>query len=344
VSDSRRQFGLRVISGEARGVGPTLLRAGLAALSPVYSTLMRLRNWKYDRGWGVKRLPRPVVSVGNITTGGTGKTPVVRWLYEKLREAGMTPAILMRGYGARPGEMGDEEKMLRSLLPDPIVRADPDRYAGGLAVLHEHPNVDVFVLDDGFQHRRLARDFDLVLIDATDPFGYGRVLPRGLLREPRSGLARADAVLITRADQGAIELAVDVPAFRCVHEPTVVRMADGSTRPLESLAGRRVFAFAGIGNPAAFERQLRSIPLILAGMRVFDDHHVYTPEDVYALFYKAKDSELILTTEKDFVKVQSLLWTDVPPIARLDVRIRFLDDAEDRLFTLIRDRIQSRRQ
>src|SRR4051812_22379030 len=185
------------MSGEARGVGAALLRAGLSVISPVYATVMRGRNAKFDLGLGVTRLPRPVISVGNITAGGTGKTPVVRWLCERLRDTGERPAVLMRGYKAAAGERGDEAAMLEGMLnrsgvQNVVVHAQADRVAGGLGVLRDHPDVSVFVLDDGFQHRRLARDFDLVLVDACEPLGYGRVFPRGLLREPACGLGRAD--------------------------------------------------------------------------------------------------------------------------------------------------------
>jgi len=276
LGTSWEQYGLDVIRGEARGMGATLARWGLAGVAGVYGGVMRVRNVKYDRGLGVRRLPRPVVSVGNLTTGGTGKTPVVRWLCERLREAGGRPAVLMRGYKARPGERGDEQAMLEGLLGDLVVRAGADRYEAGMTVLREHPEVSVFVLDDGFQHRRLGRDFDLVLVDGSEPFGYGRVLPRGLLREPMEGLARADAVLITRADQAkdveGIVRAVrrvnaGAPVYRCSHAHGGLRGEDEAVWPMEWLAGKRFFAFAGIGNPAGLEGQLRGVAGTMVGRR-----------------------------------------------------------------------------
>src|SRR4051794_35567561 len=205
----------RVISGQQTGVGAALLRGVTRVLEPIYAAVVASRNRGYSAGIiASNRARRPVVSVGNITTGGTGKTPVVRWLADRLRERGMRPAVLLRGYKARPGERGDEQRLLDELLNPPgtaspvIVHANPDRLQGAKAVLRDHPDVDVFILDDGFQHRRLQRDFDLVLIDATTPFGYEHVLPRGLLREPLSGLSRASAFLLTRVDQ-ALPGAVD---------------------------------------------------------------------------------------------------------------------------------------
>ncbi len=336
-----------MVSGEARGVGASLARLGLGAVSPVYAALMRGRNWAYDRGRGVRRLPRPVVSVGNLTTGGTGKTPVVRWLCERLRDAGRRPAVLMRGYKAEPGERGDEQAMLEGLLnrggvPPVIVHAEGDRVAGGEAVLAAHPATDVFVLDDGFQHRRLARDFDLVLIDAVQPFGFGRVLPRGLLREPLSGLTRAGAVLVTRADQGdaaAVTATVRrfnraAPVYRCVHAHVGLRTADGDVRPLETLAGTSYYAVAGIGNPGGLARQLEALPGRVAGARWLGDHWRYSADGVRALgaAARAAGAQAVLTTEKDWVKIAPLAAGAGLPIVRLELAVRFAGDDEHRLF------------
>jgi tetraacyldisaccharide 4'-kinase len=350
------------MSGAARGVGPALLRGGLSVLSPLYATLMRARNGRYDRGLGVKRLARPVVGVGNITTGGTGKTPVVRWLCERFRDAGDRPAVLMRGYKAQPGEPGDEQAMLQGLLDRDgvspvVVRAEPNRHAGGEAVLREHPDVNVFVMDDGFQHRRLARDFDLVLIDACEPFGYGRVIPRGLLREPLTGLRRADAILITRANQveaGVLEnilarlreIHPAAPVYRCSHAHVGLRSTDGQIHTIEELSGQRYFAFAGIGNPAGLAYQLRQLPGDLVGQEWFPDHWGYAPRDldrVRAAAQKA-GAGLIVTTEKDWVKIVELIdAAQGTPIWRLELAVRFENDDETRLFQQIRARLQARR-
>src|SRR4051794_25843593 len=153
-------FARRMMSGQERGPAAGLLRAALAAAEPFYATAALARNWTFDAGVRTShRLPRPVISVGNITTGGTGKTPVVRWLAGRLRDAGRQVAVLARGYGARPGELGDEQLMLRRLLNDmpgvgPVsIVANPDRVAAARKLLGEQPGVDTFVLDDGFQHR-----------------------------------------------------------------------------------------------------------------------------------------------------------------------------------------------
>jgi len=348
LSDSFAQYGLRVISGAERGVRAGLMRAGLAAVSPIYGLVVRGRNARFDRGMGVRRLGRPVASVGNLTTGGTGKTPVVRWLCERLREAGERPAVLMRGYGAREGERGDEQAMLEGLLNQGgaspvIVRAEADRYAGGVAVLAAHAEVSVFVMDDGFQHRRLARDFDLVLLDASEPFGFGRVLPRGLLREPLSALRRADAVLVTRADAGDVDAIVKrvrefnavAPVFRCVHAHVGFRSSEDVRHRADALSGTRVFLFAGIGNPEGFGRQFPRN----AGHIWFGDHWDYRREDIEKIQAEAKraGAEVIVTTEKDWVKIAPLVEVGVGiPIWRAELAVRFEGEAEAKLFELIR--------
>ena len=337
------------MAGEAPGVRAGLMRAGMSVVSPVYSAAMRVRNWKFDRGIGVQALPRPVISVGNVTTGGTGKTPVVQWLCERLREAGERPAVLMRGYKAASGAQGDEQAMLESLLnradaPMVIVEANADRHAGGLRVLAERPEVSVFVMDDGFQHRRLGRDFDLVLIDASNPFGYGRVLPRGLLREPMSGLRRADAFLVTRASRGDVSAITEclrrynaeAPVFRCDHVHAGLRTADGVVR--EPPAGR-AYAVAGIGNPEAFGRQFED----LAGHRWFDDHWNYSKGDVEAIVSEARGAGAgyVVTTEKDWVKMARWISTTAGmPVYRAELAIRFAGEDEGELLDLIRARLR----
>jgi tetraacyldisaccharide 4'-kinase len=268
----------------------------------------------------------------------------------------------MRGYKAQPGERGDEQAMLEGLLnrdgfPPVIVRADPNRHAGGHAVLRDHPDVAAFVMDDGFQHRRLARDFDLVLIDACEPFGYGRVIPRGLLREPLSGLRRADAILITRANQvkaGALETTLTrirdihptAPVYRCAHAHVGLRSTDGSVHPTDELSGRRYFAFAGIGNPQGLEAQLRELPGELVGHEWFPDHWGYARRDIDRVrgAADAADAGLIVTTEKDWVKVADIIdAASGPPVWRLELAIQFEADDESKLLEQIRSRINARR-
>ena len=372
---------LRILSGEARGIGPTLARAGLRLAEPLYATAMRLRNVAFERGWRkVHRLPLDTVSVGNLTTGGTGKTPVVRWLAERLRDAGRRPAILMRGYTVGDATVSDEQLMLEEQLHRGnhrrvIVHADPDRVAGAQAVVRHDPDADLFILDDGLQHRRAGRDFDLVLVSATNPFGYGHVLPRGLLREPLSGLKRADAVLITRADQiedlarGRIKQTIrqynpDVPIYCARHvltgvlldnEAEITLRRDAPTLRLQGvrspdahppeafaalgkLATPTVFAFAGIGDPAGLSAQLRLFAAHYAGEHWFGDHHAYSAADLAMLDAKARDAgaNLLLTTEKDWAKIRHLDRSSLAtPIGRVAMAIRFMEDDEARLLEQI---------
>jgi tetraacyldisaccharide 4'-kinase len=357
VSGSLEQSVRRVMSGEARGPGPALLRGVLRAAEPIYALTATLRNRRFDRGVGVARLPHPVISVGNLTAGGTGKTPLVLWLCPRLRQSGLRPAVLLRGYKSAPGSPSDEQLLLERELNAPgaepiVVHAQADRLQGGQCVLRDHPDVDLFVLDDAFQHRQLWRNFDLVLIDACNPFGYGHVHPRGLLREPLRGLARADAVLLTRAAevdepqrQSIIaqirRFAGSVPLYQADHVHTGLRSQKGE-QPLTALAGLRYFSFCGIGNPESFGRQLAALPGQRVGHRWFADHHAYSDADLADLKRQARaaGADLLLTTEKDWVKIAARMTGDsAPEIRRLALTLRFHDDGQTQLLSQICDRV-----
>ncbi len=336
MTDALKQFGRHAISGQDRSWPAGLARLAAAAAEPAYATAMRVRNRLYDAG--LKRthdLGRPAVSVGNITTGGTGKTPVVAWLAGRLVQAGRRPAVLLRGYGSTGGGDGDEVRVLRRTLGEAVpVHADPSRVAGAAAVLWDRPGVDLFLLDDAFQHRRAARSIDVVLVNAADPFGHDHVLPRGLLREPLGGLARADALVLTRCDAvpperlTAIEAALRVrnrtaPIYHCDHVHVGLWLpVTGTEEPVSTLADRPFFAIAGIGDPDALDAQLRRYGPAYAGHRWYADHHRYTADDVAALGPAAGATRLI-TTEKDWVKLADVLppGTDVA-VLRLGLRFR----------------------
>ncbi len=351
MSRGLEQYHRDVISGADRSGSAALLRGCLSLAEPFYSIATAVRNQMFAAGiFKTHRASRPVISVGNITTGGTGKTPVVRWLADALRHGGRTPAILMRGYKSAPGEDSDEQRMLRSLLPGMIVEANPDRVAGARKIIESHPEIDLLLLDDGFQHRRLHRDFDLVLIDASNPFGFDHVLPRGLLREPLEGLWRASAFLITHAEQVAEDQLDGIASrlhqfnprahvYRCMHEQTNLRGSDGTSKNFRELAGRRVLTFCGIGNPDAFERQIQQSGAIIAQTHRFGDHHQYVSKDLLSLASLARQggAEVLLTTEKDWVKISPLVES-VPrlaPILRVELSIRFADGADSRLLDQI---------
>jgi tetraacyldisaccharide 4'-kinase len=355
---------ISMMSGERHVPGASLFRALAGLAEHVYTAAVNARNRRFDRGTGIRSLPRPVISVGNITAGGTGKTPVVRWLCESLRRAGHHPAVLLRGYKAAGG-LSDEQRMLEQCLaaggvPVPV-HANPDRFEGGMAVLARRADVDVFVLDDGFQHRKLARDFDLVLIDATNPFGFYHVHPRGLLREPLVGLRRASAILITRSDEIAgitetLQLLIrrhsQAPIYAASHAHAGFRSATSDVtqppdHPTSDLAGRRVFAFCGIGNPDSFLRQVEHFAGPLAGSRRFGDHHAYTDADVRDLIEAARGAgaNVMVTTEKDWAKLSTIpsAASSEIPIWRAALAIEFRGDDGARLFQHITSVIEQAR-
>lgn len=351
------------MSGQETGPRAAALRALLAGAEVPYRFIGAVRNRLFDSEIRkVFRLPRPVVSVGNLTTGGTGKTPVVRWLAERLRERGRAVAVLSRGYKSTPGELGDEQRMLADLLnrpgtPPVFIRASPDRLHAAEALLRDNPEVAAFILDDGFQHRRLARDFDLVLVSAAAPFGFGRVLPRGLLRESPTGLRRASAVLLTHADQADDAARARIvqtialhnpaaPVYEAVHAPMCFRHAGAAEAiPVEAIRGRRWFAFCGIANPENFTRTLDALGGVCAGRRAFADHHDYTEREVADLGREAAacGADVMMTTEKDWVKISGRLTDSqaMLPIWRLDVAVRFRGDNEARLLADVERAIAS---
>ena len=306
-----------LIRGDHRGPAAALQRAGLWALSLPYGAAVRLRNRAFDRGWKASASADvPVVSVGNLTVGGTGKTPCVEYVARFYRGQGRRVAILSRGYGNEHGP-NDEALVLEENLPDVPHLQGADRVELARVAVEELES-EVLVLDDGFQHRRLKRDLDLVLIDATQPWGHGYLLPRGLLREPMSGLKRAGAVLLTRCDlvtpaevqaikQQVSRHAPNVPTAESTHRPAAWINASRTTAPLESLHGRPVAAFCGLGNPAAFRQSLLNLGLTVVDWRTFPDHHPYSREDIDDLRQWARRQPadaVMATTQKDLVKIR----------------------------------------
>ena len=289
----------------------------------LFSAVAGLRSRLYDRGWLPQaRLGVPVICVGNLSVGGTGKTPMVVWVTRALQERGRRPGLLSRGYGSEAGKKNDEALELERALPGIPHIQNPDRVAGGREL--EKLGVDVIVMDDGFQHRRLERDLDLVLVDATRPWGVPyptdggapvcATLPRGLLREGPAALARAGALVITRADQAAPErlealreklesLAPGVPIIETIHSPAKLRAVRGPELDLDGLRGRKLDLFSGIGNPAAFEQSARALGAEIVEHRCFADHQLYSAEDLAGI----GSDRAVLTTAKDIVKCDGLL-------------------------------------
>jgi tetraacyldisaccharide 4'-kinase len=326
-----------------RGVRPTLLRIVLWFFSLFYSLAMTIRNRLYDAGIKRRhRLARPVISIGNITTGGTGKTPMVQWIARRLIEKGHRPAVLMRGYKTGRSGRSDEAMLLERSLNIPVI-PNPDRVAGAELLLKEHPQTDVILLDDAFQHRRVERDLNIVLIDATQPLRG--VLPAGMLREPLAGLKRADVLIITRSNEIKAEYLPDLeqrlrkyspsaPILRSEHR--LLTVTDGKRiEPMEFLAKRTIFSFCGIGNPTSFHEALLQTGAIDPGHRCYGDHHDYSKAEVDVITQRAREdgAEMLVTTEKDWVKIEPLLSEpNSIPIWRVQMEIAFNErDAQELL-------------
>lgn len=307
---------LRLVKGESRGPLAALGRLGLSVGSVGYRLGAGLRNAAFDRGWkAVQRASVPVISVGNLTLGGTGKTPMVEWLARWFRDRDVRVCLISRGYG-QAGSVNDEGLVLEENLPDVPHLQGPDR-ASLAAIAVEELETQLILLDDGFQHRRLARDLDVVLLDALDPFGLGRLFPRGLLREPVGSLRRADVAVVSRADLVSEDRlgwirdqirrrAGAIPVLESRHAPRDLVDGDGNYEPLGDLSGRRAAAFCGVGNPEGFRGTLRGLGVDLVDLRIFPDHHPYSAADVAELEGWADQlgPDLILTTQKDLVKLR----------------------------------------
>lgn len=308
-----------------------------------YGGVIAARNRRFDRGRGVESVDRPVISVGNLSVGGTGKTPMVMHVVSTLRGAGFDPCVAMRGYGAPRGrgELSDEaQEYLRACANLPMI-ARPDRTAGlrELFKTSRGQSVDVVVLDDGFQHRRLARSLDIVLVDATRSPFEDRLLPAGWLREPVASLSRADAVVITRADApGAGMLAERVrgAAPRAViatarHAWRGLRTAnpEDTHLPTPWLAGKRVVVSCAIGNPGAFlDQATQRIGAEPVGSLVLKDHDPYAAGTVERLTRLAESAraDAILITEKDWSKLGRVAATVWPcPVVRPVLALEFIE-------------------
>jgi tetraacyldisaccharide 4'-kinase len=312
-----RERYLRLVRGESSGLVADFARGAAGAAALAYGAAVAARNCGYDRGWLRSHAASvPVVSVGNLTLGGTGKTPMIEWLARWFRRHAVRVAILSRGYG-RTGGLNDEGRVLEENLPEVPHLQSPDRVALARVATVEL-ETEVILLDDGFQHRRLRRDLDVVLLDALEPFGLARLFPRGLLREPVGSLRRAGVVVLSRADLiGASEReAIRVQAQRRAgpliwlearHASLDLIDEDGSSSSLEDIRGKLVVAFCGIGNPEGFRRTLLQLGGDLIDFRVFPDHHAYTAADVRSLegWVAKSGANLVLTTQKDSVKLRA---------------------------------------
>jgi tetraacyldisaccharide 4'-kinase len=313
-----------------------LARGCLRLLEWPYTSVVRVRNWRYDTGRSaITKVGVPVVSVGNITLGGTGKTPAVEWLVRWFTERGLRVALVSRGYGAEAGKPNDESRELALKLPGVPHVLDADRVRGARRAIAEF-DCQLIVLDDAFQHRRIHRDLDIVLIDALEPFGFGHVFPRGTLREPLAGWRRAQLAILTRSDlvdesqRVAIrnQFARYAPAAAWVeatYPPRALAAADGQERDTAELAGRRVAAFCGIGNPAGFRLSLAQCGFDVVEMRELADHFPYPAGEVAALARWVDSLQVAsaICTSKDLVKIGDS-WPGATPLCALASRLQIV--------------------
>jgi len=328
---------------------PGLLAPLTVPASWVYGLAVRARNARFDRGAGVAAVSVPVISVGNVTAGGSGKTPMVRWVVQRLVRAGVQPAIAMRGYAAPGGEAGDETLEHRLFLADVPVLADPDRVGALRSFLPQNPQIGCVVLDDGFQHRRLRRDLDLVLIDATRDTMRDRLLPRGWLREPLECLRRAHAIIVMRAEVIDERLSDAVrrqhgrpPIAWSRHQWTHLALFDGRDEPDEVpvgwLDGKRVITLLGVGNRPSVHRQVEAAGASVVTDVPARDHERYDRAKMTLVKSLCDGSDALVMTAKDWVKVRRLIdiTTWPVPIAVPRLEIDVFDGAEA-LTTMIVD-------
>ena len=323
----------------------TVLKA-LYPLSKIYGFVVKTRIFFYEKGiLKSVRLPVPVISVGNITMGGTGKTPVVEYIAKYLQEKGKRVAILSRGYAATIKQensslaenvCNDEYLLFQENIPNIPHLLNKNRVKSGLEAIRRF-QAEYLLLDDGFQHIHLAKDLNIVTIDALNPFGHEHIVPRGMLREPLEELRRADMIMLTRVNQCSHdeiqsiidrlrEVARHVPVVETVHKPICLEsLADAARLDIHCLHGKKVFAFCAIGNPVSFRKSIESLGGELLGFRVFPDHHVYTSSELRGLNTEALRirPDAIIITQKDKVKIKNVrnLWDFPLWTLKMGVRI-----------------------
>ena len=328
----------------------------LYSLSKIYENGIQFRNNLYKTGiLKSRKLPCFVISIGNISAGGTGKTPMTIYLSKYLTALGYKVAVVTRGYKGKlehkggvvsdgnkilcsPEEAGDEPYMMAQVLKLPVI-AGKKRFESGMTAIEKF-SPDIIVLDDAFQHIALKRNLNLLLLDAKTPLGNGYMLPRGILREPKASIQRSDAVIFTRSDQNPdiafdlIDIGLpDIPVFKTVHTPYISRIATKAknaqpiaTQPdmVSHFKGKRVFLFSGIANNSDFKNSCEKIGLIIRPHIEFPDHYRYKQHDIDKItnLFNQSDAEYIVTTQKDYIKIADNFPYDYPLVV-LGVQIEF---------------------
>jgi tetraacyldisaccharide 4'-kinase len=336
------------------------IAAALAIPTAAYGAVVHLRNAWYDRPGAVRRATVPVISVGNLAVGGTGKTPLVAWIARRLLVEGLVPAVVSRGYGgtAGPGPLvvstgggprvnartcGDEPHLLARSLAGTIVVVGADRIEGARCAAAA--GAGAVLLDDGFQHRHLARDLDIVVLDARAPFDDGRLLPRGSLREPPAALARAQMVVLTRVREG--DLATDaIHAVRAAgYSGPIVRAGHRTTGFIDvtgaaCAAPTRALAFCGIGDPGLFRGDLKAAGVVTARFHSFRDHHPYTLADWQALRSEGRALGVpLVTTEKDLSRLDAAAGASLAGSSLVVLRIETVVWDDARLLEAVRSAV-----
>ena len=331
-----------------KSVGAYCLKAILFFCSLFYVLATRIRNIAFNQGWlPCTKLPVPTVALGNITTGGTGKTPAAIFIVHKLRTfSRRKPVLISRGYG------NDETRLFHDALPDVPHFVGSKRVLAGKQAITQCGTDICLVLDDAFQHRYIHRDLNIVLIDATNPLGFNYTLPRGFLREPATGLARAGLIIITRSDMlppaDLIKLGKTLQKYssacqiQAIHAPVGLRnLYTNEKANFEMLEGKRLLALSAIGNPQSFIYSLQKSHLTPSSQLNFSDHHSYTTRDIQQIEQQCLStrSEGIITTAKDAVKLAELPHFSIPTWI-LDVAFQIIQ-GEELLEEMLRSCISS---
>ncbi|MCX8053928.1 MAG: tetraacyldisaccharide 4'-kinase [Armatimonadetes bacterium] len=364
--ESARGYFERVIVGEEKGFFSWIFRGLAWPLSALYRVGLAAYLWTYRCGLRKRQiLPVPVISVGNLTFGGTGKTPAVEKICRMLASSGKSPAVLSRGGGSKAEgctvvsdgesvlcsvrECGDEPVLLARCLSGVPIIVGKDRFAAG-SMACEKFKPSVIVLDDGFQYWQLHRDLDIVVIDEARPFGSGYVMPMGDLREPICGLRRAQALLInstvthhhgsSNLKQLLSKLAPNAELFMCRRRPKRLLASDSSAIDLEWLRGRRVVAFCGIGSPVSFFSMLNSLGAVVCEAIAFPDHHMYSAKELEYLASRLQvhTAEAAVTTAKDAVRLERK--STIPNLYVLEIELE-IDD--EKRFAELLERVLNRK-